>query len=189
MCEPATAMMIIQGVSAVAGVMAQQQAADSQSNSNNRQGAALMESRTQNYNQLNLQSQQASDAAGQKVNANNIAMREAQATTIAQAGPSGLSVDALLGDIARKGATYDQSVNANLDRTNLQLQNQLQNVNTQTTSGFNQMKSPAPVDYLGAGLKIASATQGYQAATNFSGATGGFGSGPAYGNRDLGENL
>ena len=190
MCEPATAMMIFTGVQAISGVMSQQQAADSQVASNNRQAAALLVSRTQNANQINLEGQQATDAAGQKVNANNIAMREAQASVIARGGPSGLSVDALLGDIARKGATYDQSVNANLDRTNLTLQNQLENLNTQTTSGFNSLKTPAPVDYLGAGLKIAGAYSGYQKSTVPAGSSrGGFGSGDAYGNRDLGENL
>lgn len=189
MCEPTTALMILSVVSAGAGVMAQQQAANSQGASNQRQAAALMASRVQNANQISIEGQQQSDAAGQKINANNLTMREAQASAIARAGPSGLSVDALLGDMAVKGATYNQSVNANLDRTNLTLNNQLENVNTQTTSGFNSLKTPAPVDYLGAGLKIATAYTGYQKDTAMAGSKGGFGSGKDFGNRDLGENF
>lgn len=177
MCEPTTAMMILTAASAASGVMAQQQAADSQGASNARQAAALMASRTQNANQINIEQTQLADAAGQKINANNQAMRESQATAIARAGPSGLSVDALLGDMGNKGATYNQSVYANLDRTNLTLNNQLENLNTQTTSGFNSLKTPAPVDYLGAGLKIAGAYAGNQHATAVTGSSGNAGFG------------
>lgn len=152
-----TAGGVLTGVStaaSIAGLAGQASAASSMAASNEAQARNLMLSRAQNANQINLERVQNTDAAGQKINANNMAMREAQATTVARAGPSGLSVDALLGDIARKGATYDQSVTANLDRTNLALDSQLTNVNTQTTSGFNQMKTPASPDYLGTALKI-----------------------------------
>ena len=161
MCEPASIMLAISAASAAAGLANQKNAADSQAESNQQQANNLMLSRAQNSNQINLERQQSSDAAGQKINANNLSMREAQASTVARAGPSGLSVDALLGDIGRKGATYDQSVTANLDRTNLALDNQLSNLNTQTSSGFNQMKTPAPVDYLGTALRIGA--DGYNA--------------------------
>lgn len=161
MCEPTTlTMMYISMASAAAGVVGQMQQANAQEASNAAQAKNLMESRVQNANQINLERVQAGDAAGQKLNANNMAMREAQATTIARAGPSGLSVDALLADMGRKGATYNESVTANLDRTNLQLDNQLANVNNQTTSGFNQLKTPAAPDYLGAALKIGNAYVG-----------------------------
>ena len=151
MCDPVSRMT---AASAVMGLMGQQNAADSQSQSNQRQADNLLLPRGQNANQINLERSQASDAAGQKLNANNLSLREAQATTVARAGPSGLSVDALLADMGRKGATYDQSVNANLDRTNLALDSQLTNLNSQTSSGFNQMKTAAPVDYLGTALRI-----------------------------------
>lgn len=163
MCEPTSIMLAISAVSAVSGVINQQNAADSQVASNQRQAQNLRNAQVQNYNQVNLSRQQSSDAAGQKIGANNMAQREAQATAIARAGPSGLSVDALLASMGAKGATYNQSVNENLDRTNLQLDNQLENVNNQTASAFNAMKTPDPVDYLGAGLKIGSAYQTYKA--------------------------
>jgi hypothetical protein len=155
-------MMVMAVVSAVAGVAAQQNAADAQSAANKRQEASLLAARAANSDQVGLARVQAGDAAGQKINANNQSLREAQATTIARAGPSGLSVDALLADMGNKGATYNQSVNANLERTNLQLDSQLTNVNNSTSSAFNNMKTAAPVDYLGAGLKIGSAYGSYK---------------------------
>lgn len=162
MCEPTT-MLMLSIASTAAGVMGQQNAANSQAESNARQAQNLLLARAQNANQVNLERQQSSDASGQKINANNMAQREAQSTAIARAGPSGLSVDALIADMGRKGATYNQSVNENLDRTNMQLDNQLQNVNNQTSSAFNAMKTPDPVDYLGSALKIGTAYQTYKA--------------------------
>lgn len=164
MCEPTTIMLAISAASAVSSINMQQNAADAQAKTNLANAANLITARTQNANQVNLGRVQANDAAGQKINANNQTMREAQATAIARAGPSGLSVDSLLADMGRKGATYNQSVNENLDRTNLQLDNQLANVNSQTSTGFNTMKTPAPVDYLGQALKIGSAYVAYDAA-------------------------
>lgn len=153
----AGAMTGLTALSAGAGLVGQMQQASAMKDSNANQARNLMLSRANNANQVNLERSQASEAAGQKINANNMAQREAQATTVAQAGPSGLSVDNLLADIGRKGATYNQSITANLDRTNLSLDNQLENVNTATSSGFNNMKTPAPVDYLGTALKIGTA--------------------------------
>lgn len=171
MCDPVTGVvttMSIIGWTSVAvaasTINTQQNAADAQEQTNNTNAANMLTSRSQNANQINLGRGQANDAAGQKIAANNQAMREAQAATIARAGPSGLSVDAILSDMGRKGATYNQSVNENLDRTNMQLDNQLANVNSQTATGFNQMKTPAPVDYLGQGLRIGSAYTTYDAA-------------------------
>ena len=153
----AGAMAGMTALSAGAGLLGQKQMADSMAASNAAQARNLMQSRVQNANQVGLERMQSSELAGQKINENNLAARAAGATATAQAGPSGLSVDSLLADIGRKGATYNQSVSANLDRTNMSLDNQLENVNTATSSGFNQLKTPAPVDYLGTALKIGTA--------------------------------
>ena len=160
MCPPV--MMAITAISAAASLKAQQDAADSQTQSNNTQYASALEARAQNANQVTLGRDQARDQASQKQQENNLAQREAQATQVARAGPSGLSVDALLADIARKGGNYNQSVNANLDKTNMAFDNQLQNVNNQASTTINSLKTPAPVDYLGAALKIGEGYQTYQ---------------------------
>lgn len=158
----AGAGMALSAASSAAGLLGQQNAASYQAKMNQQQAQNLMLSRAQNANQIGLERQQATDQAGQKINQNNIMQRQAQSTAIAAAGPGGMSVDALIADMGRKGATYNQSVTENLDRTNLALDNQLQNVNTQTTNGFNQMKTPATPDYLGTALKIGNDYQKYK---------------------------
>lgn len=151
------ALAALSTASAISGVMAQQNAADTQNKSNQVQAANALTARSQNANQVGLERLQATDAAGQKINANQMSLREAQATAIARAGPSGMSVDNLISDMGNKGATYNESVNANLDRTNMALDNQLTNVNTQASNTINQLKTPAAPDYLGAALKIGTA--------------------------------
>ena len=176
MCDVVTPamMMYIAMASTAASVVSQQQAASAQEDTNAQNTNNLKLAAGNNANQINLARVQATDAAGQKINANNQDLRQAQATSIARAGPSGLSVDALLADMGRKGATYNESVNANLDRTNLQLDSQLANVNSSTASAINSQKTPAMPDYLGAALKIGSAYVG-------SGAYQGGGSSPSHG--------
>jgi len=161
----AGALSGLSAASGIAGVIGQQQAASSMAASNSAQYNNALLARAQNANQINLERVQAGDAAGQKLNANNMAMREAQSSVVARAGPSGLSVDALLADMGRKGAGYNESVTSNLDRTNMALDNQLQNVNNQAASTINNLKTPAPVDYLGAALKIGEGYQKYKANT------------------------
>ena len=162
MCEPTTIMLSISAASAVGGVVAQSQAAKAQTNANNTQYANSARAQAENANQVNLARQQQTDLAGQKINANNLAMREAQSTAVASAGPTGLSVDALLADMARKGAGYNASVNQNLQSTNMALDNQLVNVNRNAASEVNSLKAPTNPDYLGAALKIGSAYVDYK---------------------------
>lgn len=157
MCEPMTLLAI---GSAAAGLYGQQQVADAQAASNDVQYGNALTARSENANQVTLRRGQEAEAAGEKINANNISMREAQATAIARAGPSGLSVDALLGDIGGKGAGYNQSVTANLDRVNLALDSQLTNVNTNAANTINGLKTPQAPDYLGTALKIGGAAYG-----------------------------
>ena len=151
MCDVATALMV---GSAAAGLFSAQQQANSISDSNQRQYENTLQARTDNANQVTLERQQQAEGASQKIIENDSAARQAGATALAQGGPSGLSVDALLGDIKRKGATYDQSVNANLERVNLSLDNQLTNVNRGAASEINSLRTPTQPDYLGTALKI-----------------------------------
>ena len=145
--------------SAGAGLLGQQQMADAQKQSNQNQYNNALIARSQNTNQVNLERMQAGDQTGQKINENNIALRQAQSSVVARAGPSGLSVEQLLANLGTRGANYNDSVNQNLDRTNMALDNQLQNINTRTSSDINNLKTPAMPDYLGAALKIGQAYQ------------------------------
>ena len=168
MCDPVTgtvtAMSIMgwgSAVTAATGLVAQKQAASATDASNRRQATNALTARASNANQVGLQRQQASDAAGQKINANNQTQRAAQSSVVASAGPTGLSVENLLANLGTRGANYNQSVNENLDRTNMALDNQYENVNNSATSTINSLKAPAPVDYLGAALKIGTAVYSY----------------------------
>ncbi|MEO5690105.1 MAG: hypothetical protein ABIR54_22320 [Burkholderiaceae bacterium] len=110
--------------------------------------------RAENANQVGLEEIQQHDAASQKIGANNQAAREAGATYLSQGGVGGLSVDAMLGDIAGKGAKYNSSVLSNLSSANAALDNQMRNVNTNAANVIAGEKTPATPDYLGTALQI-----------------------------------
>lgn len=151
MCEPTT---IITGLSAAAGLLGQNQQRVGVDRANRVQAANARVAQVENANEVTLARGQEADQAAEKINANNMALREAQATTVAAGGPSGLSMDALLAAMGGKGASYNESVTANLDRVNMALDNQLVNVNRGAASTVNGLRAPAPVDYLGAALKV-----------------------------------
>lgn len=153
MCEPTT-LALLSMASAGAGLVGQVSAAGAQADANQRQYDNAIQARSDNANQITLRRQQEGEAASQKTIENDSQARQAQATAMAMGGPSGLSVDALLGDMRRKQATYNQSVNENLDRTNFALDNQLTNVNRGTASDINSLKNPDMPDFLGAALRI-----------------------------------
>jgi hypothetical protein len=157
MCDPVTIMAGLSMASAAAGLVGQQQAAKAQERANAQQYQNSLTARAENANQVNLERAQAADGASQKINSNNLAMREAQASALAKAGPGGFSMDAMLGQIAGMGAGYNDSVNQNLDRTNLALDNQLENVNRRAHNEIASLKRPNTPDYLGAALKIGGA--------------------------------
>lgn len=160
MCEPATIMIAMSAASAVAGVVSQQETASGMAEANQVQARNATQARNDNWEQINLRRRQEAESASEKINTNNTAMREAQATAVARAGPTGLSMDALLGSIAQKGAGYNDSVNANYQRINQALDTQVTNVNRNAASGVNSLKTPPPVDYMGAALKIGNAAYG-----------------------------
>lgn len=179
MCEPVTGTITMASIaaygaaaSAAASVVIAKQQADAQSAANQRQADSTRQAQVDNSNQITMQRGQQTDAASQKINANNTAMREAQATTVAGAGPSGLSVDALIGDMGRKGATYNESVNENLVKVNQSLDNQQTNVNRGAASEINSLKTPNQPDYLGTALKIGSAAYGQYTQSSISGGSG-----------------
>ena len=183
MCEPVTGTITMASVaayasaaSAAASLVVAQQQADAQSAANQRQSDSSRQAQVDNTNQITLQRTQQTDAASQKINANNTAMREAQATAVAHAGPSGLSVDALIGDMGRKGATYNESVNENLVKVNQSLDNQQTNVNRNAASEINSLKTPNQPDYLGTALKIGTIAYGQSGAGSSSGSAGSSGS-------------
>ena len=159
MCEPTTIMMGIAAVSAASGLYVQQQAADAQESMNSRQTTLALQARADNSDQVGLMQQQQHDLASQKINDYVIQTRDAQGTYIAQ-GDTGMSVDAMMGDIGGKGAKYNSSVEQNLASSNMALDNQMRNVNTNAANTIAGLKTPTMPDYLGTALKIGGSAYG-----------------------------
>ena len=164
MCEPTTIMMAaslaIAAASSVSTIESQRQQANAQNKANDRQYESDMEAYRNNLAQTDLQGQQATKQASQKMFENSLAARQAQSTATVNAGENGvggLSVDALLGDIDTRQANYDNSVMSNLRDTQASLDSQKQNIRTNTNSQINSLVSPTAPNYLGEALKIGSA--------------------------------
>jgi hypothetical protein len=161
-------MLAVSVASSVGSVIAQQQAADAQAESNRRQYDNTMRAYRENVNQTNLMQQQEREGSLQKVEDNNMKARAAQSTATVAAGEkgiSGLSVDALMGDISFDQGRYNSSVQTNFDRAEGAIRNQRENVYANAASQINSLQTPATPDYLGAGLKIAQAGYDYKQRT------------------------
>lgn len=167
MCDPVS-LAVLTVASTAASVSAQQQAADAQAETNQRQYDNTMRAYRENVNQTNLMQQQEREASLQKVEDNNMKARAAASTaTVAsgESGVSGLSVDALMSDISFDQNRFNSSVQTNFDRAQGAISNQRENVYANAASSINGLQTPAAPDYLGAGLKIAQAGYDYKQRT------------------------
>lgn len=163
MCDPVS-MTVLTVASTVASVSAQQQAADAQAESNQRQYDNTMRAYRENVNQTNLAQQQEREGSLMKVEDNNMKSRAAASTATVSAGESGisgLSVDALLGDLSGKEGRYNSAVQTNYDRAEGAIMNQRENVYASAASQINGLQTPQAPDYLGAALKIGTAGYDY----------------------------
>lgn len=139
--------------SAIQGIQRQQ----AQEAANERQYQNSIRAYSANVNQTNLMAAQEREAAMQKLEANNQKARAAQAratTAAGESGISGISVDALLGDMTFDEGQYDSAVMTNYDRSITAINNQRENVYAKASSEINSLKTPEMPDYFGAGLKI-----------------------------------
>lgn len=168
MCEPTTILAIASVASAAGTVVAQSQAADAQSASNQRQYENTMRAYRENVNQTNLMQQQEREGSLMRMEDNNLKARAAASTAAVasgESGVSGLSVDALMGDISFDQNRYNSSVQTNFDRAQGAISNQRENVYANAASTINGLQTPAAPDYLGAGLRIAQAGYDYKQRT------------------------
>ena len=164
MCN-ATAMLVLNVASTVAGVYGQQQQAKAQKAYNDQQAKNTMEAYKANLEQTNLMQSQEHAAATQKVNENNRAAEAAKATALVSAGESGisgLSVDALLANLSGEQARYNESVNQNYENASMAIDNQRTNAQVNAASQINSLKTPQSPDYLGAALRIGQAAYDYK---------------------------
>lgn len=165
MCvDPATLSAIASVASSIGGVVAQQQKADAQAEYNRRQYENTMQSYRANIAQTNLEQQQEMESAAMRTQENNIKARAAESraqVASGESGVSGLSVDALMQDIAFDQGRYNASVKTNYDRASAAIANQRENVYANAASTINSLKTPEMPDYFGAGLRIAQANEKY----------------------------
>jgi hypothetical protein len=154
MCDLMTGAII---ASTVLSVNAQQQQVSYQNKQNARQYANAIAARDANVNQTNLEMVQERENAMQKLEQNDLRADAARATALTssgESGVSGLSVGALLDDLAMTQNRYDSSVTTNYDRGMIAMENQRQNANISAANVIAGLKSPMSPDYAGAGLRI-----------------------------------
>lgn len=167
MCIPiAVAGLIISAASAAASIYAQNQQVKATNKSNEQQYENTMTAYRGNLQNIEATRGQLQADATNKFNENNAAARAANGTArvaAGEAGVSGLSVDALLRDLSGEAAYDNTNVEENYARQNGSLNVQRENAFNMAASGVNSIKSPAGVDYVGAGLKVAQSGVDYYA--------------------------
>lgn len=117
----------------------------------------------QDYDQTNRLLAQEKTAAGQRLEENQIEGAQTRATAKVAAsagGVSGLSVDALLGDIYGREASIRDSVNQNLENTTHQVGVERQGIYRQTLGTYRSLPVPQKPSLLGAALEGATGVYG-----------------------------
>jgi hypothetical protein len=186
MCEPTT-MLALSIASSAAGLYSQQQAMQAQAASNKAQYDNQMTAFR--YNQANNQLsrvQEAENLAQQRVTNNSAAVRAMSTARVSagESGVSGLSVDALLADLAGRAGVDNTTAETNYLRRDRAIQADQMNNWAGTASAINRLETPKTPDYLGAALKIGGSIQDYRASnpgTTRAGPVAGYGWGVDYG--------
>lgn len=138
-------------------------AADAQEQTNNEANERARRYMIEDQDALTRMSQQEQAAASQKINETQIdAQRRAATTQVAATagGVSGLSVDALLGDIFGNEASIRDSVNQNLEATGQQIQSERTSVMRGYTDTVNTRPSVNRPSLFGAALEAGTGVVG-----------------------------
>ena len=154
MCDLMTAATI---ASVAISVNAQNQNVNYQNKQNQRQYDNAMQAMAANVNETNREHMQEREGAMQKIEQNNLNARSAEATATTSAGEngvSGLSVGALLDDLAGKQGRFNDSVTTNYQNAEMALDNQRTNIGINAANTIANLKTPMAVDYASAGLRI-----------------------------------
>jgi len=183
MCDPVT-MSVMAIASAASSVYAQQQTQKAAERSNQQAYDNQMTAyRFNQANNNNTRVQEAANLAEQKIKNDSAAVRaRSKATVMAgEGGVTGLSVDALLADLAGRAGNDNATAEVNYLRRDQALGADMYNTWSNTASGINSLKTPAAPDYLGAALKIGTAYNSMPSSTSTTGGWGGTTSDPWYG--------
>lgn len=167
MCEPTT-LMALQIASAAGGLVAQQQAASEQERVNRQNYESQMTAYRYNLANANATKvQEAENLAAKKMEINSDVMRKQATAAVAagEAGVSGLSVDGLLASIGAEGGRAATNAEVNYLRADRAIEADKMNSWSGAATNIGQMKTPQSPDYMGAGLKIATAVDSYKRGT------------------------
>lgn len=163
MCEPTTIAMVglaLTAASTYAQVDAQKKQMHATERANEAQYQGAMTAYRGNLANIEVTRGQMAADATQKTNENNAASRAAQATALTSAGEngvSGLSVGALLRDLAGQAGYDNTNVETQYLRQNEALNVKRENAFNMTSSEINSLKTPAAPDYAGAALRLGQA--------------------------------
>jgi hypothetical protein len=169
MCDPtsiAVAGLALSGVSTVTSMIAQQQqasaAASAQNEYNRQQEENALIARNQNLAALEAERNSALGDTREQINQNQMALRRAQATarvSAGEAGVAGLSVDALLRDLAGQAGYDNATATENYLRRDADINARRENVQIGATNAVTSIRNPQiqSPDYLGSALRIGQA--------------------------------
>lgn len=168
MCDPVSiTLATLQVAQTVSSLKGQMDTAKAQEKFNNKQRDQALIAMGENNNQINLAQEQQRQQAMSQVEQNNKAARDALSTAQVSAGEngvSGLSVDALMGDILGQQSMFNESVKQNYMGQVMANETSRRNVHTDASNLVNSLQPVAAPDYLGAALRIGQAgVQGYGA--------------------------
>ncbi len=177
MCDPVSIGMLI--ASAAVSIRGQQIQAKTQEKV--QKNASIVERQRYLNEVSSLRTQQGQEqvAMAQKLQANKTKAREARATarvSAGEAGVAGLSVDALMNDLTRKEAMYNNSVNTQAQMLDVRRDISLRSAGLGFTNNMLRINRPiAEVDYAGAlvsGAQTGLATYGALQGSGFGQSSG-----------------
>ena len=156
MCTPVAVSALVGGAQTVSSIVGQRQQAEMQQQAQATASAQERQRYMAEVSAMRTQQQQEMVARAQRIQEANRKAMEARATarvSAGESGVSGLSVDALLGDLTRKEAEYTFSEQQQAEMTDVNRQLQLKEAGI----GFNRnmLRINRPIeqpDYLGSAL-------------------------------------
>lgn len=164
MCDAiGIASLALSALSTGAGMIAQQQQARAQEEYNKQATQNAMLARDLNVAALDRERAEAAADTSEQMTRNQMALRRAQATarvSAGEAGVSGLSVDALLRDLALQ-AGYDNATAAeNYQRVSRNIDARRENAQISMANTINSLPPVQTPNYLGGALQIGQAGLG-----------------------------
>jgi len=160
MCGPALAILgaVVSLAQGVAGYASASQQADAQNQYYMENARAAQAATVNSYANLQIRQMQEREAADQKAQENAVAALEKRSTaqvSSGEAGVTGLSVDALVGNLFQQEGRNWMSINTNLQMTDQNLRTEMDNVKAQGQGRINSVQraqSPSPFPFLLQGL-------------------------------------